>query len=201
MIFSFLFKKKRSKAIEVKGTAVKSTVEFVSKNFPKQYDSWFANLPAETQKIYKDRIDYAKWYPIKCAYLDPIDKIVELFYDNDPKIGGEAMGLFAAEISLKKIYKVFISIATTKYIISRAPTIISTFFNPIKVKIVDKSKTSMTVVISEFTEITVAAEYRIASWNKFAIEMTNANNVVYEVISSIANGDKKLAIKYTWDLQ
>ena len=198
MIFDFLFKtKSKPKITEVKGTAVKSTAEFVSQNFPKQYEVWQNSLPEESQLVFKKNIDIARWYNFKDAYLIPIDKIVEMFYDNDPKSGGEAMGTYAADMALNKVYKVFLTVATTKYIISRAPAIITTFFNPIKVKITDKSKTTMTVVISEFAEISIPAEFRIAAWNKRIIEMTNAKNVAYEIKSSIANGDKKLALKYT----
>jgi hypothetical protein len=93
----------------------------------------------------------------------------------------------------------FLAVATTNYIISRAPIIITTFFNPVKVKVIDRTKKSMTVVISDFTEISVAAEYRIAAWNQRIIELTNVKNVVYEFKSSMAAGDKKLALKYTWE--
>jgi hypothetical protein len=136
---------------------------------------------------------------MKHGYLDPIEKVNEMFFHGDPKAGGEAMGRFAADFALKGVYKMFLVVATTNYIISRAPFIITTFFNPCKVKITDRTKKNMTVVIYDFPEINVAAEFRIASWNKRIIELTNTKNVVCEFKSSLANGDKKLALKYSWE--
>jgi hypothetical protein len=200
MFFNALFKKrKKIEGMVVKGTAVKSTATFVKTNFPKQYDTWLNSLSPESRAIFASSIEIPKWYPLKHAYLDPIDKINELFYNGNPQAGGEAMGHFAADFALKGVYKMFLAVATTNYIISRAPIIITTFFNPVKVKVIDRTKKSMTVVISDFTEISVAAEYRIAAWNQRIIELTNVKNVVYEFKSSMAAGDKKLALKYTWE--
>ncbi len=127
----------------VKGTEVKSTATFVKTNFPQHYEKLLNSLSPESKEIYAGTIEIPKWYPMKHGYLDPIEKVNEMFFNGDPKAGGEAMGRFAADFALKGVYKMFLVVATTNYIISRAPFIITTFFNPCKAKITDKTRKTM----------------------------------------------------------
>ena len=94
--------------MKVKGTAIKTTRDFVKTKFPDQYNQWIQSLPAESQKLYTQSVNVTEWFDLKPAYTDPLDKIVELFYNKNAQKGGEEMGMYSAEIGLKGVYKVFL---------------------------------------------------------------------------------------------
>jgi hypothetical protein len=183
--------------MEVKGTALKTTIDFVKDKFPRQYDQWFQTLPENTQLIFKN-FSVANWYPMKEGYLVPLDKLVEMFYPNNQKAGAEEIGRYSADIALKTIYKVFLMVASPHYILKRASQVFSTFYMPGDVKISENLDKKVVLQITRFTEITPNLEYRIAGWCLRALELANCSKVKYTIPKSIAKGDNCTEITFTW---
>ena len=119
--------------MQVKGTAVKPTIEFVKIRFPVRYDEWFSKLPDETKEILKDTINATSWYPIQEAYIEPTKLIGELFFDDVYDAAFE-LGVYSATVGLNGIYKVFIRIATPRFVLVRGLKIFSSYFNTSEVK-------------------------------------------------------------------
>ena len=89
--------------MNVKGTGIKTTKEFVNTKFPKQYKAWISALPEKSKTIYTDTVDFSGWFPIKEAYIDPVDHIITSLYNNDIRKAAEELGEFSAEYALKGI--------------------------------------------------------------------------------------------------
>src|SRR4030042_4707169 len=98
--------------MQVKGTALRTTRDFVKTNFPGSYDKWLNSLPPESKKLFLATLDATAWYPYKEGYSIPIGKIMEICYNSDCKTGGDRLGSWSAEIGLKGFYKVFLLIAS-----------------------------------------------------------------------------------------
>ncbi|MBN2348188.1 MAG: hypothetical protein JXJ22_05085 [Bacteroidales bacterium] len=184
--------------MQVKGTALKSTRDFVKDMFPLKYNEWINVLPSKSREIYRNTISVSGWFPIKEGYLDPIDKIVDMFFSGDMRKGGEEIGKYSAEIALKGIYKVFLLIASPKFLIQRASRIITTYYQPSRAIVNENGPNSATLVILEFSEINIGLEYRIAGWCIRALELANSKDVKYSIDKSLAKGHESTEITFTW---
>jgi hypothetical protein len=185
--------------MEVKGTALKTTRDFVKVNFPNEYNKWMKELPEPTRHIFEDVLDISGWYPLRESYLVPINRVAKLFYNGDEKVCGDAIGYYSAEIALKGLYKVFLLIASPAYLIQRATKIITTFYRPSQVEAFSISSKSAGIRITEFSEMDLALEYRVGGWCKRALELSNCTGVTYEFKSSIAKGDSYTEIVFSWN--
>lgn len=184
--------------MQVKGTGLITTRDFVKQNYKYRYNEWLNTLPENSRNIYKGVIDSRGWYSLRELYLDPLDKIIDLFYKGDIKTGGDAIGAWSAETALKGVYKVFLLVATPQYLMSRATKIFSAFYEPCDIVVSEKSKKQVTMQITKFEEINIALEYRIAGWCKKALELTNCNNVTYSFTKTLTKKDTYTEIIFSW---
>ncbi len=184
--------------MEIKGTSVKPTIDFVKENFPDRYFDWFEKLPPASQQIIKGSINPARWYPINESTIIPTKIAGEMFY-NDTKEAAHEIGRYSAEKGLKGIYRIFVRIATPKFIISRAANIFASYFKPSKIE-VDKVAGNITYVyIYKFSSDEELMAYRIAGWIQRAFEITNCKNVVTNVERTQKNGEDAYKITVSWD--
>lgn len=185
--------------MEVKGTALKTTRDFVKINFPTEFNKWMNELPEPIRKIYDGVLDISGWYPLREAYLVPINRVSKMFYKGDDKVCGDAIGYYSAEVALKGLYKVFLLIASPAYLIQRATKIITTFYRPSQVEAFSISPKSAGLRITEFIEMDLALEYRVGGWCKRALELSSCTGVKYDFKSSIAKGDPYTEIVFSWN--
>lgn len=184
--------------MQVKGTALKTTRDFVKVKFPDDYKRWHDSLPPDSKKYYETLINVGEWFPIKESYLIPINKVAEMFYAGNYKKCGDEMGQYSAEVALKGFYKVFLLIASPNFLIQRATKIILTFYTPSEVEAVEINSKSAGIKITLFPEINEALEYRVGGWCKKALELANCSGVNYTITKSLAKGDKSTEITFNW---
>jgi len=184
--------------MEVKGTAIKTTRDFIKTKFPEKYTTWFNSLPPKSKALYESVLDATGWYPLNDAYIIPIHKVIEMFFNNDAKTGGEELGKYSAEVALKGFYKVFLLVASPTFLIQRASKIFTTFYQPSKIDVELKNTTTAILRILDFKGIDTALEYRIAGWILRALELANCREPSYEIKSAISRGDKETDILFAW---
>jgi len=185
--------------MQVKGTSIVTTRDFVKEKFPGQFNGWIKSLPPESQKIYEGMVRVSDWYDIKPAYYDPMNKIIELFYSNNFQKGGEDLGRYSAGVALTGIYKVFLLVATPQYLMKRASRMVETFYTPSEVVVVETSNKIVSMKITKFDGITKALEYRFAGWCVRALELCNCKNISYKITSFISAGQPATTIEFKWD--
>jgi len=156
--------------MEVKGTSVVATREFVRQSFGEDGLKKFTeNLPESSKKIYMSAVLQNSWYELKDALVEPTKKICELFYGGSLK-GARDLGRFSAEQGLKGIYKLFLKVSTPGFIISKAGTILPTYYKPSIMRADSVDKNTSSVKIIEFPEYHEILEHRIAGWMEKALE-------------------------------
>ena len=185
--------------MQVKGTSIKTTKEFVKTKFPTRYDEWFKTLSKESQKIYSDTINAAEWYDLKTAYTDPLEKIVDLFYNKNAQKGGEEMGMYSAEVGLKGVYKVFLLIASPQYLMKRGTRAMETFYSPSEIEVVEKGDKMCIIKIKKFNGITKTLEYRIAGWCAKALDLCKCKNWSYKITSHLSAGQSSTTMEFMWE--
>jgi hypothetical protein len=184
--------------MEVKGTALLTTRDFVKRNYPLRYDEWLHSLPDHTQQLYKGMIMNAGWYPMKEGYVIPIEQISKLFFGGNAEKTGEALGVFSAEAALTGIYKAFLLITTPKFLMQRATSMMSTYYRPSEIKVEETGHNQVTLLICDFKNISACVEFRIAGWCKRALELANSKNVSYQITQSLTKGAKCTEIVFNW---
>jgi hypothetical protein len=162
--------------MEIKGTAIRPTLEFVKERFPESYTAWINSLPVSSKKLLEGVISAALWYPINDAVIVPTRILGEMFY-NDPKDAAMEVGRYSADKSLTGVYKVFIRVATPKFLISRTATIFSSYYNPANIKYEVLGENSAELIIYEFSEVEELMLHRIAGWIQRAFELTGRKSV------------------------
>ncbi|MBN1115861.1 MAG: hypothetical protein JXA77_01555 [Bacteroidales bacterium] len=185
--------------MKVKGTAIKTTRDFVKTKYTKDYDKWLNSLPPESKKFFEGSLDVTEWFPLKEAYKIPILKISEMFFSGNNKECAEAIGYYSADVALKGFYKVFLLVASPNYLAQRASKIITTFYQPSAVETVSLSPNSTAIRVTEFAEMDNTLEYRFGGWCKRALELSNCKNVNFKIKSSLAKGDDCTEIVFTWE--
>jgi hypothetical protein len=185
--------------MQVKGTAVRTTRDFVKAKFPDLYDRWIGALTPDSKKLFTSTIDATAWYPYLDGYSVPVEKIVEICYRGDRKTGGEQLGSWSAEISLKGFYKVFLLIASPQFLLQRASKIFTTFYEPSEIEASITDSNNAILRILKFDKIDESVEYRIAGWTRKALELANCNSPRYEIKQFLSKGDKATEIYFHWD--
>lgn len=184
--------------MQVKGTALRTTRDFVKTRFPEIFEKWINSLAPDSKKIYSSTIDATAWYPYKEAYSHPVEKIMELCYRGDRKTGGDELGSWSAEVSLKGFYKVFLLIASPQFLLQRASKIFTTFYEPSEIEASITGSNDAILRIIKFDNIDESIEYRIAGWIRKALELANCNTPRYEIKKFLSKGDGATEIFFHW---
>lgn len=184
--------------MQVKGTALRTTRDFVKVNFPDFYNKWLDALTPESKKLFSSTLDATSWYPYKEGYSIPVGRIMQICYNNDIKTGGDQLGSWSAEIGLKGFYKVFLLIASPQFLLQRASKIFTTFYEPSEIEASITGPNDAILRILRFDEIDEAIEYRIAGWIRKALELANCREPQYEIKRSMAKGDTATEIYFSW---
>ncbi len=185
--------------MQVKGTSIKTTRDFVKAQFPNRYEEWLKSLSKESQMIYSNTINVSDWYDLKIAYTDPMEKIVELFYNKNAQKGGEEMGFYSAEIGLKGVYKVFLLVASPQYLMKRGTRTMETFYMPSEIEVSEKGDKMAIVKIKKFDGITKTLEYRIAGWCAKALDLCKCKSRSYRITSQLSLGQESTTIEFKWE--
>ena len=184
--------------MQVKGTAIKTTRDFVKTRFPDGYNRWLEALPEGSKEIFTTTLDATAWYPFREGYSIPVGKIMELFFGNNLKAGGDQLGSFSAETALKGFYKVFLLIASPQFLMQRASKIFTTYYDPSQVEALIPDDNNAILRILRFEDIDESIEYRIAGWIRKALELANCRQPTYEIKKFLSKGDGVTEIHFHW---
>ena len=157
--------------MEIKGTAVKITPEFMKLNHAEQFNQWLELLPPDSRKIITEPIYATQWYPLEESIIVPTKILGELCY-NSPKEGAMAVGIYSAEVALKGVYKIFLRVTSPHFILGRASSVFASYYNPSDVRVEKTTANSTEIIINKFTRQEALIVYRIAGWVARTVELT-----------------------------
>jgi hypothetical protein len=185
--------------MEIKGSAVKSIVDYIKKNHPDGYQEWLNTLPEESKKIFMEPVLPSNWYPMNESAVIPTKHLAELFFDNNVEKGAWESGRYSAQMALTGIYKFFIKAASPFFIISKASRIISTYYRPSDIIVVEKGDNWVNINITRFEDPSVVIESRICGWIERALEISGAKDVKVDVRKSMTKGDDVTELYISWN--
>ncbi|MBN2612783.1 MAG: hypothetical protein JXB00_14605 [Bacteroidales bacterium] len=185
--------------MEIKGSAVKSIVEFIKKNYPEKYQEWFESLPEQSKKIFSEPVLPSNWYPVEEAAVVPTQHLADMFFNSDAEAGAWKAGRFSAEVALTGIYKFFVMAASPHFIISKASKILSTYYRPGDLQVVQKGDKWVMLHFSNFEEANKVVENRVCGWIERALEISGAKEVKVNIRKSVTKGDDLTELYMTWN--
>lgn len=185
--------------MEAKGTAVIATREFVKTRFGTAgFKQWVESMPEKSAEIYRGAIMLNNWYDLKDALVVPTEKIGEIFFARDKKSAWD-VGRFSADYGLRGIYKIFVSMASPQFIISKAAGILPTYYSPSKIETEKTGTKSVLVKITEFPEINEVLESRIGGWIERALEICGCEGLKINKVSAGSQGHGPTIYDIKWD--
>ena len=184
--------------MQVKGTAVETLPVFIRTKFGEQgFQKWLQALPQESRKSLDAKILPPLWYPLKETLIDPTVKLCELFY-NGRLDGATEQGRYSAEHALKGVYRLFVRLASPETLVTKASTIMPTYYQPSSMEVVEKKNNQSVVRITKFETPHTVIEHRIKGWMERALELTGARNVKAEIGSSLTKGAHYTEFLLSW---
>jgi hypothetical protein len=185
--------------MNVKGVAVKSIQDFVKNNFYEHYQEWLNAMPETSRALMSKPIFASEWYPVKDAAVEPTKAMATLFYKGDTQKAGWESGRYSAEVALGGIYKIFVKMATPKFIIERASKILPAYYDPSEVTVRENGPKHCIISISRLPGSDSVIESRIGGWIQKAFEVTGCKNVQINTLQSLAQGANETIMKIVWD--
>ncbi len=150
--------------MEIKGTAVIGTLNYIKNNFGSRYNEWYAALPPRSQKYFDELILTGNWYPLKEAVLIPTEVAGKLFFDGNIEKAAYEMGKDSAFQALKGIYKIFVKIASVDFVLRRSKTVFSTYYSGGLIDVLSRTDEKVEFVITGFKKEEELIFKRIAGW-------------------------------------
>lgn len=183
---------------QTKGSAISTLPVFIKQKFGEEsYQKWLNTLNPDTANTFKGAILSTNWYDMKTYLSTPTKLLCDLFYQGNIK-GAWECGVFSADIGLKGVYKLFVKLGTPSFIIGKASSIMSNYYNPSKMETIKSGDKSAIVAINMLPELDAYVENRIGGWIQRAMELSGCSMVKVTVPVSLTKGGAKTEFHINW---
>ncbi len=71
--------------MDIKGTAVKSTQDYVKEKYPEKYRTWLGSLSPDIKNDFEYGIFSSNWFNLTNYVLKPTEKVGEVVFEGDTK--------------------------------------------------------------------------------------------------------------------
>jgi hypothetical protein len=184
--------------MQVKGSAIVVLPTFIREKFGEvRLQQWLAALPAGAQKVFSGGVLISEWYHIKEVYLEPTALMCEQFYNGD-SIGAHEIGRYSSDFALKGIYRAFVKLASVKSFITRANTVMTTYYKPSAMEIHSSGDGRLVLHMTIFPVPSEYAELRIAGWIQRSLEIHGCRDVTWAIPRSFTKKDAVTELVFTW---
>ncbi len=184
--------------MQIKGTAVKATPEFVKAKFPGRFKEWMDTMPAKSGNLLRQSIYATNWYPLTDSVIIPTAHLGKMFFKSEIE-GAKEVGRYSAELSLNGIYKIFVRISSPSFVLSRATSVFSTYYSPGEIKIVESSSSHAVLRFMDFEKQDSLILHRIAGWVEGTLAVVQKGTVQTQVEINDVQGGKILGnVRVSW---
>lgn len=186
--------------MKVKGTSVKSTLQYVKEVHPDYLQQWLDALPDNIRQLMLNPIMSTQWFQIEDGMIIPTETLAKIISEPDINIVARKIGAYTAKIGLKSVYKVFVKVASPNYVLRRSQRVFNTYYSEGKfITIVDEAKRAVFDVIG-FKKQHETVFSRICGWLDETLIITNSRkgNVTYSV-TQLENNNVSVRIAASWE--
>ncbi len=185
--------------MEIKGTAVKTTPDFVKDRYSSKYLEWLQTMPQSSKLIFEQPIYATSWYNLIDSVIIPTQKVGDLFYDGNHTDAALDLGRYSADVALKGIYKIFVRVSSPHFVLSRASSIFSAYYKPSDIKVIESKDKRCVIELKQFAVNEKLIMHRIAGWIEKTLEITLKAALRVDVQNEVNNNMLVTRITAEWD--
>lgn len=185
--------------MEIKGSAVKATPDFVRDMFGSRYSEWVKSLPEKSKAIIEQPIYATAWYSLTDSVIIPTQKVADLFYAGNSAKAASEIGRYSADIALKGVYKIFVRVSSPHFVLSRASSIFATYYQPSDIKVIESADKKAVLQFSKFHPNDRIIMNRIAGWIEKTLEITLKSPLKVDVENHIEGVNLTSKITAIWN--
>ena len=185
--------------MEIKGTAVQNTPDYIKEFYPSRFFEWLQSLPPSSKRIFEQPIYSTGWYNLVNSVIIPTQKAGDLFFDGNHKNAAGEIGRYGAEVTLKGVYKIFLKVCCPHYLLSKASCIYSTYYKPSDIKVLDCTDKSCVLQLAQFKQDELLIMERIAGWLTQTLEITQKKAQSVDIHTEALNGEFISTITVKWN--
>lgn len=185
--------------MEIKGTAVRSTPEYIQQYHPERYQEWIDALPDVSQSIFQQPIFANSWYNLTDAVIIPTKIAGDLFFNGNHTQAAKTIGRYSAEVALKGIYKIFVKVSSPHFVLSKASSIFSTYYNPSDISVIEKGNKHCTLELLQFDFNDKLIMHRISGWIEQTLEVTLKTPLTTDIHNEVEGKKIKTRIFIQWE--
>jgi hypothetical protein len=139
-----------------------------------------------------------EWHDLDKIFLNPLQKMCDLFYDGD-YYGAEEIGRFGAESSLNSIFRLFIKLGTPEFLIKKVSSLFSNYYKGVSVEIIKLKNKKAHIRINNFGKMREVNERVIIGWIIYGLELSGAINLKINSEQKLIDSKNVIDFKSTWD--
>ncbi len=183
----------------VKGTSLKSTINFIKDTYPNKLNFWLEKLPSESRKFFTDSIYATEWYPMQECLIIPTKITGKLFYSNNFEKASWDLGRYSAKKGLTGIYSIFIKVAKTGFVLRRSSRIFNTYYKNAEFIILKQDNNYVEFEVKGFLSKDKLILHRIAGWIEMVLELLGKKDIKITIDKSLVDENLKGKIFVKWD--
>jgi hypothetical protein len=138
------------------------------------------------------------WYSLTDSVIIPTQKAAELFYNSNYVDAAREIGRYSSEVALKGIYKIFVRVSSPHFVLSRASSIFSTYYQPSDIKIIESSEKKAVLQLSKFHPNDKLIMNRIAGWIEKTLEITLQSAIKIDIENHVEGTNLTSSITIMW---
>jgi hypothetical protein len=182
----------------VKGTCVKSVAGFVRDRSGEQaWNGALADLGEAERKIFGDLITANTWYPLE-PYQRLLAAIGKRLGGDERELGLEIGRRIIAD-GLNTVYRIFLGMVSTKYLLSKMPLLWKSYFDSERLEVAEVTDHSLEIGVYGKGEPNQIFCGSVLGGGMQAITLSHGKNVRGEGICCRKNGDPCCKFKISWD--
>ncbi len=180
--------------MKIKGTAVRVVPKYIKEKYPELYDKWLESLPPESKEIFASKIYPSHWFPVSSAAAAPIATLAGLLKRNAEDLAFE-IGRFSADDALKGVYRIFVTITSPKFLIKRASSIVSTYYDPADMQVLDVKDREVVLKFGKLEADSLLVFHRVQGWVYQLVLITQKSEP--QIMMDLINQDQAFYAKFT----
>ncbi len=185
--------------MQIRGSSVKSTMDFVQKRFSGEFEKWLASLPVRSRELFSQPIMVSEWYSAQDGMIIPTKVIAEHFYYGKVEKASYEIGRFSAEEGLTGLYKIFVKISRPSFVLSRSARIFSTYYSGVTFEVIESDSNQAVFEIIGLRSEEVLLLDRTIGWIDKALEIIGTKSVENKYSIIERDGERvKARIKTIW---
>lgn len=185
--------------MEIKGSAVKATPDFVKEKFGSRYNEWVKSLPEASRNIIEQPIYATTWYSLTDSVIIPTQKVADLFFGGNSSKAANEIGRYSADVALKGVYKIFVRVSSPQFVLSRASSIFATYYQPSDIKVIESVDKKAVLQLTKFHPNDRLIMNRIAGWIEKTLEITLKSPLKVDVENHVEGSNLVSRITAIWN--